>query len=65
MKISKNTRPTRAGKQEAESLIEMVHCFYLNDNALEFLQAIIERLKQEFERRKKMFDSTSGNKSPR
>ena len=48
-KISKNTRLARAGKQEAESLIEIVHCFYLNDNALEFLQALIKRLKEEFE----------------
>lgn len=52
MKISENTRPARAGKQEAESLIETVHLFFLNDNALQYLQALIKRLEAEFERRK-------------
>jgi len=52
IKISENTRLARAGKQMAESLIETVHLLYLNDNALEYLQALIKRLEQEFARRK-------------
>lgn len=52
VKVSENTRVSRAGNQMAEAIIEVVHILYLNDNALEFLQAIIKRLKQEFKRRK-------------
>ena len=36
----------------AEAIIEVVHILYLDDNALEFLQALTEKLKKEFERRK-------------
>ena len=52
VKISEDTRVARAGTKIAEAIAEMVHLFYLNDNALEFLQAIIKKLGQEFERRK-------------
>ena len=53
MKISENSRVAKAGKQMAEAIIEVVHILYLNDNALEFLQAIIKNLDREFERRRK------------
>lgn len=52
VKISRNTRPSRAGEQMAESFIETVHLLYLDDNALEYLQTFIQRLTQEFDRRK-------------
>jgi len=51
MKISENTRVAKAGTQMAKAIIEMVHLFYLNDNALEFLQAILKELKLEFKKR--------------
>lgn len=53
MKVSKNTRQARAGKKFAESIIETIHSFYLNDNALQYLQTLIETLNVEFNRRLK------------
>jgi len=53
MKISKNTRPALAGVQSAKAKIALVHLFYLNDNALEFLNTFTELMNREFERRKK------------
>jgi hypothetical protein len=38
----------------AESLIEAAHNFYLNDNALQYLQALIKRLNQELKKRKEV-----------
>jgi len=52
MKISRKTRQAKAGKQLAEAIIETVHSFYLNDNALQYLQLLIETLEIEFKRRK-------------
>ena len=34
-----------------EAIIEMVHLLYLNDNALEFFNAIVRVLTKEFKRR--------------
>ena len=47
MKISKNTRPHRAGHQVAEGLCETAHILYLHDNRLQYLQGLIDRLEEE------------------
>lgn len=52
MKISKNTRVARAGEQMAKAIVEMVHLLYLDGNALQFLQTLLEGLDSEFRRRK-------------
>ena len=57
MKISRNTRPARAGIKMGKAIIEIVHLMYLNPHALEFLNTFIETVNQEFERRKKEFES--------
>ena len=51
MKISEKARPAKAGAQTGRAIIEMVHLFYLDDNALEFLNAIVRVLTREFKRR--------------
>lgn len=51
--ISENTRVARAATRLAEGIIETVHILYLNDNALEYLNALIKTLKKEFDRRRK------------
>jgi hypothetical protein len=53
MKISENTRVAKAGKAQAEVIIENVHLLYLNDNCLQYLNACIKRLREEFDRRVK------------
>ena len=53
MRISEKTRPARAGVQLGKSIIEMIHLFYLNDNALEFLKGVAETLRKELGRRVK------------
>lgn len=53
-KISEKTRVSRAGFNYAASIIENVHLFYLNDNALEYLNALLKGLKKEFKRRSKL-----------
>jgi hypothetical protein len=53
MAISENTRVAKAGRAMGKAIIEMVHLMYLNDNALEFLKAIVKTLTIEFNRRKR------------
>ena len=52
VKISRNTRPARAGAQMGAAIVENVHLLYLNDNALEYLQALAEAVTAELARRK-------------
>ena len=52
MKISKNTRPYRAGLQMGKALIETVHILYLNDNCLEYLYGLRRIINREINRRK-------------
>lgn len=56
MKISRNTRPARAGAHMADSIIENVHLMFFNDNALQYLQLLTELLNAEFEARKREAD---------
>lgn len=51
LKISRNTRVSRAGEASAKAKIEDMHLLYLLDNALEYLQIYIETLDKEFTRR--------------
>ena len=51
--ISENTRVARAATRLAEGIIETVHILYLNDNALEYLNALIKSLRKEFNRRRR------------
>lgn len=48
MKISSTTRVAKAGNAMGKAIIENVHLLYLNDNALEYLQAIVKSLQEEF-----------------
>ena len=52
MKISKNTRWARADEAQAKVIIENVHGLYLRDNALQYYNAMIPLLVEEFNRRK-------------
>lgn len=61
--ISRNTRPARAGRHMAESIIEMAHILYLDDNALEYLLGAVELLAFELERRKKEYAAKKHMKS--
>ena len=56
MKISRKTRPAKAGLLMAQAIIENVHLLYLNDNALEYLQTLTEGLNEEFEKRKGLIE---------
>lgn len=53
MKISEKTRVAKAGKAYAEAIIENIHLLYLNDNCLEYLNALVWPLQRELERRLK------------
>ena len=45
------TRASKAGKQMAEAIIEMVHLMYQNNTALSFLVALNRRIFAEMKRR--------------
>ena len=51
MRISKNTRPYKAGIQFAKALIETAHLLYLDKNILSYLIAIKNCLSIEIKRR--------------
>lgn len=55
LKISRRTRPAKAGQQVALGIIDTTHVLYLDDNALEYQQGILEPVMKEFERRKAAF----------
>lgn len=50
-KISKDTRPAKAGKAMGKAIIENVHLLYLDDNALEYLNTLVSTLQKEFIKR--------------
>ncbi len=62
MKISSNTRVSRAGQKFAEAVIENIHLLYLDNNALEYIQALTKPLNKEFRRRKIAYAIKSGAK---
>ena len=46
-------RAEKAGTKTAEAIIEMVHLMYQKRTALNFMEKLVERLQQEFDRRRK------------
>ena len=46
-------RAEKAGIKTAESIIEMVHLMYQKRTAINFMEKLVERLQQEFDRRRK------------
>ena len=59
--ISENTRPARAGKAFGATVVENVHLMFLDDNALEYLNALTKVLNKEFRRRKKQWRDKEGD----
>jgi len=55
MKISENTRPARAGVLAAKAEIEKANLMFLNDNAMQYLNAMIKGLNHELEKRIREF----------
>ncbi len=55
IKISSNTRQSRAGDLRGQSVIEDAHNFYLDMNALEYLNALKKKIDAEFAKRKAEF----------
>lgn len=51
-KVSERTRPARAGLQIGEAIVETINLLYLDDNAFEYLQAVIFSLSREMKCRK-------------
>jgi hypothetical protein len=51
MKISGKTRVADAGRSMADAIVATVHILYLNDNALEYLNALVKGLRAELARR--------------
>jgi len=52
--LNDKSRPAKTGRQMADALISTIHILYLNDDALEYLNALIGKLNKEMERRIKI-----------
>ena len=55
-------RPEKAGKQLAETIIEMIHLMYQNNTALSFLWKLVALLEIELKKRQDEFDLKEGYK---